>query len=265
MSGEAVRSRREPPRFRRVEVVSVEDRTPRLRRITLGGDELHGLTVTEPAASVRLLLPRAGGSEVVLPRWNGNEFLFDDGTRPPIRTLTPLRTDPGDDDRAPRLDVEIVRHGDGALSDWADRARPGDPAAVAGTGRGYEIAPHADSFLLVGDESALPAIVTLLDVLPAAANVRVLVEVGDDARLELPVRAGWSVHWFTAGTGAATGDALVGAVRDDPPSSATRVWAAGEAAAMQRLRRLLGELGHDRSLTVVRGYWKLGRRSAGSD
>ena len=54
------RVRREPPRFRRVEVRRVEERTPRLTRVTLGGDELEGFAVEEPAASVRLLLPSPG-------------------------------------------------------------------------------------------------------------------------------------------------------------------------------------------------------------
>jgi NADPH-dependent ferric siderophore reductase len=40
----------------------------------------------------------------------------------------------------------------------------------------------------------------------------------------------------------------------------TQVWAAGEAAAVQRLRNLLvGERGLPRHDTVIRGYWKHGR------
>jgi len=79
--------RREPPGFRRVEVRERVALTPYLTRVTLAGDELAGFTVTEPAASVRLLLPEPGG--LVIPEWNGNEFLFGDGRRPRIRTLTP--------------------------------------------------------------------------------------------------------------------------------------------------------------------------------
>src|SRR4029077_14850902 len=80
------RLRREPPRFRPVRVVHVEPVTPRMVRITLGGDELEGFTVDQPAASVRLLLPSPGIAELVMPVWNGNEFLLPDDSRPIIRT-----------------------------------------------------------------------------------------------------------------------------------------------------------------------------------
>ena len=98
--GASVPIRREPPKFRRVEVVRTADVTPRLLRVTLAGEELDGFTVEEPAASVRLLLPVGG--ELVMPTWEGNEFLLPDGSRPVIRTLTPRYV------RDRELDVDIV-------------------------------------------------------------------------------------------------------------------------------------------------------------
>ena len=56
---------------------------------------------------------------------------------------------------------------------------PGDSVAVAGTGRGYTIDDTAPSYLLAGDESALPAISLLLPALPATATISVIVEVRD--------------------------------------------------------------------------------------
>ena len=67
----------------------------------------------QPAASVRLLLPPPGSTDLVMPAWNGNEFLFPDGTRPAIRTLTPLRLDP----ETHTLDLEIVVHQGGFQKD----------------------------------------------------------------------------------------------------------------------------------------------------
>ena len=54
------RVRREPPRFRRVAVRRVDRVGPRMVRVTLAGSELDGLTLEDPAASVRLLLPPPG-------------------------------------------------------------------------------------------------------------------------------------------------------------------------------------------------------------
>src|SRR5207249_7958045 len=96
--------RREPPAFRRVAVRGVERRSPRLLRVTLAGADLAGLTVDHPAASVRWLIPAPGAEDLVIPSWNGNEFLLTGGRRPTIRTLTPRRVDT----ESLELDVEVV-------------------------------------------------------------------------------------------------------------------------------------------------------------
>ncbi|MGZ4682328.1 MAG: siderophore-interacting protein [Acidimicrobiales bacterium] len=260
-----VRTRREPPVFRRVEVARVEPRTPRLLGLTLTGPELEGLDIGLPAASVRLYVPpaeatppaAAGAPGLVLPTWDGNEFLAADGTRPAIRTLTPVRFDAD----ALELDVEVVLHGPGPLSTWAAAAGSGSVAAVSGTGRGYTVDPSARELLVAGDESALPAIGVLLDALPTEAAVRVIVEIAaPEARLDLPRHPGLTEQWVPATAGAPPGDALVAAVAATEIGPDTRVWVAGEAAAVWRIRRrLFDDLGLPRSHAVVRGYWKVGR------
>ncbi|MEZ5383495.1 MAG: SIP domain-containing protein [Microthrixaceae bacterium] len=78
---------------------------------------------------------------------------------------------------------------------------------------------------------------------PACAARRSL----DDGSLARPPR------------GAPPGEALCEEIErlEDVPGTA---WVAGEAAAMQRIRRhLFEERGHSRSQATVRGYWKLGR------
>jgi NADPH-dependent ferric siderophore reductase len=254
--------RREPPRFRPVEVVGVLDLTPRLRRLTFGGPALEGLPAGLPAASVRLLLPRGASGE--LPRWQGNEFRWEDGSRPTIRTLTPRRvaTDHG---REPELDVDVVLHGTGALSSWAAAVAPGARAAVAGTGRGYELDPDAEVLVMAGDETALGALGVLLEAAPDT-EVRVLVEAADAAaRFDLPAHPRAEVAWHALGGGAPPGSAMLAAIRglDVPPSA--RWWVAGEAAGVQRIRRhLADERGVPRDRTVVRGYWKHGRAATGA-
>ncbi len=238
-----LRVRREPPRLRLAEVRRRIALTPRMARVVVGGPNLIGLDPGLPGASVRLLLPSPGADELVLPAWDGNEFLLPDGSRPVLRTLTPRHVE-GDE-----LTVDVVLHGTGPLSTWASGAEAGSPVAVSGTGRGYEIDAAAPAFLLAGDESALPAISQLLEVLPATAPVDVLVQVGDPAaRLDLPQHPAASVRWV---------DEVVQAVRDAPITPGTKVWAAGEAAPMQRIRRhLFEERDVPRADAVVRGYWK---------
>jgi len=248
--------RREPPRFRRVAVAAVTDLSPRMRRMTFAGTDLEGMEIDQPAASVRLLLPSSGSSELVMPEWTGNEFLFQDGRRPLIRTFTPrnLRTDP------PELDIDIVLHGLEGASGWAMRAEPGDPAAVSGPGRGYEFDPGAEPLLLLGDETAIPAIGQLAEKAPASIRVVAHIEVArPDARIVLP----GDLTWHDLGAGNPPGTELLDSLAGIHLGERARVWAAGEATAMQHLRKHLTERGMDRSRTTVRGYWKAGRAGPG--
>ncbi|HEY7133571.1 MAG TPA: siderophore-interacting protein [Acidimicrobiia bacterium] len=257
------RVRREPPRFRRVEVRGIEPLSPCLTRVTLAGDELADFAVPEPAASVRLLLPPPGSRQLVMPAWNGNEFLLPDGRRAVIRTFTPRRFDAA----AHELDLDVVIHDEGVASAWVRGAAPGDTAAVSGPGRGYTIDTDAPAFLLGGDETAIPAISQLLEVLPTTAPVRVRIEVARaDARLALPSRPDLTFEWLDLPPGAPPGDALVDALAALDVADDTRIWVAGEAAAVQRVRRhLFEERGISRSRTSIRGYWKAGRSGDADD
>jgi NADPH-dependent ferric siderophore reductase len=228
-----------------VTVTEVAEVSPRLVRVRFSG--ASGFDGVQPAASLRLLVPT--GDDLVMPAWNGNEYLLPDGTRPPVRTLTPLPVAGGG------LDVEVVVHGNGPASDWAQAARVGQRAALSGPGRGYEV-PDAARFVIVGDESAIPAIGQLLAALPARAVAasEVHVEVASpSAQVDLPA----DVHWHVSDR---PGEALVAAVSGATIDDGTRVWVAGEAAAVQRARRhLFDERGVPRAMTWVRGYWKHGR------
>ena len=252
--------RREPPAFRHVSVGRTEDLSPHLRRFTFVGDELEGLEIDEPAASVRLLIPSSGTDDLVMPRWAGNEFLLPNGDRPRIRTFTPryLRSDP------PELDLDIVLHGDVGASAWAMRATSGDPAAISGPGRGYEVDPGSDPLILLGDETALPAVGQLLERVPPETRIVAHLEVArSDARIELPTHPNASITFHDLADGEPPGTALLTAVVAEDIGPDARVWAAGEAAGVQRIRKHLAEIEFDRARATVRGYWKIGRAMPG--
>lgn len=226
-----------------------------MRRVVLRGPELDGLEIDAPAASVRLLVPSHGDRTILVPEWTGNQFELPGGERAPIRTFTPRHLD----SEQQELTLDIVVHDHGAASDWVQSAEIGDEVAISGPGRGYEIDPHASSFLLAGDETAIPAISQLLEALPRT-QVQVHVEITDpSARLELPPHPDAQVAWHQSHPGAQPGDALVAAVEGlgEVPDV---VWAAGEAAAVQRIRKHLFDVrGTPRSAVTARGYWKQGR------
>lgn len=253
-----LRTRREPPPLRPVTVVAHEVRSPRLLRLTFEGEGLRDLIVDEPAASIRVLVPSPGTDELVLPTWNGNEFLLEDGSRPALRTFTPLRVD----NAAGRLDIEVVRHPGGAVSTWAETAGPGSPAAISGPGSGFTLPEGTDRLLVLADETAHPAAGQLMTDLPAEIALEVHIEaVSADAVVELPDRPGASVTWHVAEASAAPGAQLVAVAEAlSDLADGTHVWAAGEAASVQAIRtHLFQGLGLARTRATARGYWKPAR------
>ncbi|MDJ0923918.1 MAG: siderophore-interacting protein [Acidimicrobiia bacterium] len=246
--------RREPPSFKRVELLRSVDLSPRMVRVTLAGKALDGMVINEPAASVRLLVPQPG-ADLVIPEWNGNEFLLPDGSRPTIRTFTPRSFDAV----LRRLDIDVVVHEGGAVVEWLESAKPGDAAAVSGPGRGYSIDRAASDFLLAGDETAIPAISQLLEALPHDKLVNVRIEVcSAAATVELPPHPNVSVEWYELASEAPPGSALFDAITKASLGETTHVWCAGEAAAMHRIRAyLFQQRGLPRGRASVRGYWKL--------
>lgn len=249
--------RPQPPPFRKARVHGTRAITPRMTRVSFGGDELDGMTVDQPASSVRLLLPDPRLQRLVIPVWNGNRFVFEDGTAPIVRTLTPVNFDAD----ARQIELDIVVHHAGAVSSWAQSCRPGDEAAISGTARGYTIDSSAMAYVLAGDETALPAITQIVAGVPAGIPVVAVIEVADPAaQMDLVPRPDLAARWVVIPPGAAPGTALLPALIEVDMPPGCKVWAAGEAGAMHRVRRhLADERGLDRTAFTVRGYWKHGR------
>lgn len=249
--------RREPPPFRLVTLARKEQLSVRMIRVTFTGEDLRGLEIEEPAASVRLLLPSPGETELVIPRWNGNEFLTEDGSRPAIRTFTPRRFDPA----SLQLDIDMVIHDGGVASEWASNAKAGYPAAVSGPGRGYLPSADVTAFVLAGDETAIPAISQLLESIDPTKPIQVHIEIADpEAQLLLPDHPRATLVWHVLHPGAAPGSALVAAIEQADFKADAHIWCAGEAASMHSIRNhLFNERGVIRSQATVRGYWKAGR------
>lgn len=225
-------------------------------RLVLGGKGLAGLPSAPPAASIRLVVPWAG-DEFAIPTWTGNEFLLSDGRRPALRTFTPVDFDASTN----QLTLDIVRHRGGEISQWAETVRMGDAAAISGPGRGESIDHNAHHYVLLGDETAIPAIRQMIEAIPDAIRVTVHIEtVSPEARLELPGHPGLSIIWHDAEAAAAPCSQLQAAITTVAIDDATRIWAAGEAAAVQAIRKyLFNERAVPRHHTSIRGYWKVPR------
>ncbi|MET0796790.1 MAG: siderophore-interacting protein [Rhodococcus sp. (in: high G+C Gram-positive bacteria)] len=166
-----------PVTLRELEVCRVADVTPGMRRVTLTGTQLETFTNAdghvEPAFTstgfdddIRLLFAYPGETDPVLPVMVDGSVTFAAGRRPLARAYTVRRYDP----RTRELEVDFVVHGSGVATAWARGAGPGDRMHIAGPSVSQGLPEDCEHLLVVGDETALPAIARLLEGLPADAR-----------------------------------------------------------------------------------------------
>ncbi|MFJ9442055.1 siderophore-interacting protein [Kitasatospora sp. NPDC101235] len=252
-----------------VEVVEVRRITPRTARITFAAEELPDTVGTAPDQQLKLCFPRPGQREPVLPARQGDPMgwyqayqAIPEAERPVMRSFTLRRRRPG----TRLVEIDFVLHGDtGPAAAWALRAAPGDRLGMVGPSVLYappvafaEAAAAADWVLLAGDETALPALATLVEALPAGERVYAWIEVADRAeRQDLESRADLEVEWLYR-DGAAPGTVLTEAFRDAVlPGGEPFVWLAGEAGAVRTIRRHLVERqGVPKENIDFTGYWR---------
>jgi len=238
-------------------VVSVSRITPRLVSVLVSGEGLEVFADAAPTSHLKVFLPAPGQDAPLLPEFlPEGQVLPDDAPRPAVRTYTPRRFDAA----SGTLEIQFVLHGAGPASEWAERASAGDKIVVAGPGGRFVMDAEAERWWIAGDESAIPAIATLLEALPAATAAEVHIEVTDaDDEVELDSKAKTEISWHHRRSPGAFGAELDQAARDAAIAEGTKVWVACEAAAMRGIRRYLtGERGLPASSLVTRGYWRIG-------
>jgi NADPH-dependent ferric siderophore reductase len=244
-------------------VTRVEQLTPHMVRVVIGGDGLAHLRAGEYTDHyVKVMFPPPG---VTYPEPFDLEAIRATMGReswPVVRTYTVRRWLP----EVPELWLDFVVHGDeGIAGPWAMRVQPGDPVRFRGPGGGYAPNPDADWHLLAGDESALPAIAAALAGMPADATVTAFIEVAGEAeaqKLEAP--DGADITWLYRGD-RPVGEALVTAVRElEFPPGEPHVFVHGEANFVKELR---GYLRRDRAIPPaqlsISGYWRRGMNEDG--
>jgi len=290
----------------RASVVRVRELSPHFSRVTFTGPDFatfgdHGLD-----QRINLIFPLDGiglsdcGWDDEQPladgywyaRWRGlpNEL------RNPLRVYTVRAVRPAERE----LDVDFVVHGDGPAARWLASAEPGDELVVIGPDAlsensrlGIDWHPgEATTLLLVGDETAAPAIAGIISALPDDRPAHAIIEIPHESDvLEVGGHSDVSVQWVPRGGGdpgstllpavqawVAARPALVGAslaqerqqleeapelLWESPETTAHAglyAWVAGEAGAITSIRRyLVRDVGIDRGQVAFMGYWRRGK------
>lgn len=244
--------------MRTLQVLSAKRMTPHMQRVTLHGESLRDFISASPDDHVKLLFPNAKG-ELVLPSLGPQGPEFPPGTLPsPMRDYTPRAHDVARN----LLVLDFVLHGEGVASTWARQAQPGQRIGVAGPRGSFLLATDFDRYVLLGDETALPAIARRLEEMPAQARVTALVEIPQrDDRQDLATRADCQITWLERhGADAADSRLLERALRElQRQPGDTFYWIAAESRRVRAMRRyLIEQLGVPKEWVRATGYWHAG-------
>lgn len=225
---------RHETRRRLLDVVGVSDITPTMRRITLKGD-MDGFASPGHADHIKVFIFPAGVAPHLPPE--GGEFAAAE--RPQMRDYTPRAWDV---DKG-TLDIDFVLHGDGPASGWAAQAKIGQK-------------------LLIGDETAIPALARRIAELPAQARVLAIVEVDNVSEHQpFPGEADVSLTYVYR-NGAAPGSTSLMLDRlkvTSFPAGTAFAYVAGEAVMSKAVRAHLTDArGFNPEYVKAAGYWALG-------
>jgi NADPH-dependent ferric siderophore reductase len=223
-----------------LEVADVSDLGPRMRRIRLAGAGLEDFSY-EPGQDVMLVL---GGGERALSR------------RYTIRAH---------DARSKTLELNVVAHGvHGPGAEWAASTRPGDRVNGVGPRGKIYLDRDADWHLFLGDDTAAPGSLSMLEALGPDVPAQAYLEVSspeDELPSSVASSATQQVIWLYRGeTPATVSTMLVDAITSaDLPSGRGHVYIAGEVQIVNAILRAALARGLTADQVSAKAYWGRGK------
>ncbi|HET8931688.1 MAG TPA: siderophore-interacting protein [Acidimicrobiales bacterium] len=242
------------------QVSAVADVHDHLRRITFAGGDLVDFAPVGPDMFCYLLLPPPGQTELTIDQQFSWEACIEmpEATRPVggYYTVREWRS------ASHELDVLAVLHDHaGPASSWVARAQPGDPVALWGPRTTWQPPADTDRYLLVADETGLPAAAVIIESLPAGTPIRLVAQVVDETtHQDLAVTPTTEVTWLhhrdapTAERVAQLREAVIGQVWSE---GTTYVWGGGESRGLTMVRRYVrDEVGLPAEAVELVAYWR---------
>lgn len=250
-SGETSKAGDLPPNFRILDVVESQVLFTGMQRVTVRVPDVAKLM--QDGLHFKLMLPATPDRKPVWPRMAENGAPVwpqgDDALHARFITIVGARPERGE------VDLDIVRHGVGLISVWAQSARAGDQIGAMGP-TGLNELPEHNSYFFAADMTALSSLARVMELVPKGASGNVVAAAPDDCDLEsyLPATS-LDVHRFDP-------DVFESAVPDSL-ARLTRVgqteygWFAGEFSGAQTARKWFKtELGLDKTRQLSVAYWR---------
>jgi NADPH-dependent ferric siderophore reductase len=225
---------------------------------------LEVVAVLDVSPSMRLVRFTAPGLEGLTYRAGQDFMITFPGEKPTRRRYTIRRADAA----AGTVDICFALHGSGPATRWVEAAGPGDRLEALGPRGNVVLAEGVDWHLFVGDDSALPAVLAMIEELPPEATAIAFLEVdtaADEQPFLAPSGAKVEVNWLhRAGHQPGRTTHLQDAVAElQLPDGRGHVYLAGEVGTVFGMRGALVERGLDVADIDPKGYWSLGKGNLG--
>lgn len=234
----AVTRIRRERRRRTLTVAASERLSPSMLRLRFSSPDLSDFESAAPDDHIKLFVPDGQGGMA-------------------MRDYTPR----GFDTQAQTLVIDFALHDAGPATAWAASAQVGDQVQIGGPQGSTIVTDDFDWYLLMGDETALPAIARRVEELRPGVPIIVLVAVDSTAdRIALQSRPGLDVSWSYRSDGRDDAALLIARLETLTPLAGDGyVWIAGEASVVRSLReQVLNGMNHPREWVKAAGYWTRG-------
>jgi NADPH-dependent ferric siderophore reductase len=231
-------------RRRKLTVASIERPTPHMLWIGFTSPDLRDFPSVSFDDHVKLLLPDAGAED-----------------RPVMRDFTPRRFDV----RRGTLVIDFALHEAGPAIAWAASAKIGDTIMIGGPKGSTVVPDDFDWYLLIGDETAIPAMGRRVEELRPGVPVATFAVIADAAEAQIfESRAALNQFWIPRDGADDDAARLRGVLADYRlPAGDGFVWIAAEASVARDLRHLIvNERNHPKEWTKAAGYWSRGEAGA---
>lgn len=240
MTAPTIRRMRHELKFRDLTVASTERLTPHMIRITLSGADLADFASGSFDDHLKVFVPTSD--------------------EPAKRDYTPRRFDT----EAQELIIDFADHGEGPAASWARDVKSGDTVQVAGPRGSRVIEGEIAHWVLIGDETALPAMGRKLEELPAGVKVTMIAAVpGTEDEQKIESTADVTTHWVHRPLDQATeAQPFLDALPQITLTPNTFVWIATEADIAKQLREAVLVMGHPLQWLKAAGYWINGEAEA---
>lgn len=229
-------------RTRHITVRKIQQLSPNMKRITFTSNDFYDFPKNENGGYVKFLFKK--------------ELSEKEGSLARPYTIRNFRK------HKLELDVDFSYHsGDkGYATKWAYEAKIGDKISISGPGSKQLINNNSNSFLFVGDMTALPAIASYLEQLHKDANGCVIIEitsVNDKIQLKKPKHI--NIKWIVKSNNKKV-DNFLKAVREVKwPDKNPYIWVACEFTKMKLLRDYFQkEKKVCKDEMYISSYWKSG-------